>query len=1711
MARGNQFGTFGGVFTPSILTILGVIMYLRLAWVVGHAGLLVALGIVLVAHVISVTTGLSISSIATDKRVGAGGPYYIVSRSLGLPIGGTLGLALFLGFSFSISFYAIGFSESFLRYFALGLDPATGAPTLNAIRLCSTAAVVGLVIITFISTALAIKTQYLILGLIVLSLVSIGFGEPGVAPVITGATTPEAPPLGVLFAVFFPAVTGFTAGVNMSGDLRDPSRSIPLGTMAAIAVGFVVYVALTIFLALRVPTAALVGNPEILLDIAFSRRAVVGGIWGATLSSALGSILSAPRILQALASDGIGPKALARGYGKTSEPRNALVLAFLIALAGIAVGDLNAIAGVVSMVFIATYGFLNLSCAIESWASPDFRPEFRIPKSVSVIGAVTAVIIMIQMDFVAMLGSMLAMSAAFVYLKRRQLTLDTGDAWEGFWSSLVRQGLERLSHTRTHARNWRPNVLLFSEPATPARSGIEALSAELVSGRGILTHVALCPPERENERNATSGDQADPEGSFLRQVTTDDPVSVILATAQHHGYPGLAPNTVVLDALLPRRHPERAAALIRDLAHQEMNVLLVRPDPSPREERPRVDIWWSPTRGNLTLSIALVRFLSTTPRWQDAWFRFLLVLDETVDSDAARLGVEQRLETARVKGTVETLVAGLQGRGFTDWVLHESPEATLVLMGLIEEDEDQGPTGRGELAPLLDALRGLMLMRPSPTFTDTVELGRSTRALAVLGTTPEAEAQLPALCLPTNPELAQPAARIDEQLLETLRGYHEEVEAPTEARRVALLESIRALTRRQLDHIARAAELPERSRRLRAASRVIGSLVFQCRRLLEEHEGALQGMTRGARDEALARLRRLLDALIQEAPDTIPMLRSREELAVVPGEDRDEARARARLRVHARLAAGPVEVRVPLRRLTRFHATIEVQRALDQQARAGWRASSHLLVGLSGAINALARGLTSALQSGDGGETCARLMVAERARVLATLDELIVAARAERDGRSVALMQAGRGITQALCDDLGRVDPGWWARRARRTRPRKLSQAWEAHINESEGQRETDRALLESARLALLILGAQAQVLTAARRVEDAFGPRFEAVVRRPYERLIDALSKAGGADDSLPDVEELQPVLDIHVIHEDLVEESRKAYGALPEESRVLSEESIAALLEGREDSLQVVTVPARRVIQVLAESEILAGTQEALSQAAVAERHALEVARDTVRLVDFQLTDLRAEEGLSQEAILDRIKPAVDDGIARCQTEHARLVAASEALPVVVEQRLKQFMQRSQTGQLGGTSSELDESVGARTGRRAVRGLRVMGAGASALVGDMMSALLYRRSAGVLAARALTRPSDEREHLVRRMADQVRASMPEPAVFEAVPTYYRQLFLGQTTINESFWIGRSRELALAQDAVARHRGGASGVLLLTGRPGAGKSALAGTITNRLVDPERACVVTPPGGGALEHSALRRALERATDRAGEPEAVLRALPEGSTLVFDDLELWFERRTGGLALLDEILQLVDDHGRQTLFVLVIGRDALDFLDRVRGLSARALSVIACEAVDARDLAAMILTRHRSTGRRFMLGARSERTFQRWRMARLFNRYFDRAGGNPGAAMAAWLAHIEQVDGKRLGMRWPSHDAPALPIQSLRPEWLAVLMEFVLHKELTWERLGRVTGLAERELRERAGVLLRMGLLVESKEGVLTQNRFVDAQVLDALDDMEVLP
>ena len=634
MAAQNKFGAFSGVFTPSILTILGVIMYMRLGWVVGQAGLITAIGIIVLAHLISLTTGLSISSIATDKKIKTGGIYYMLSRSLGLPMGGSIGITMFVGTALSISLYIIGFCENFLGIEMI--QEITGlSDSINDYRILGSIILLALVVIAFISTSIAIKTQFFILGAIVLSLLSIGIGlftgEPSTSENISWLPVADGVSLTVVFAIFFPAVTGFTAGVAMSGDLKNPQKNIPFGTMAAILTGFIIYVGLAIGLALFVDRQLLLEDNNFLMKIAWSSPLVVAGIWGATLSSALGGILGGPRILQAMSRDRITPKVFGKGFGVNNEPRNALIFTFLLAEAGILIGELDVIAAIVSMFYIAAYGFINLSFALERWASADFRPSFRISKWVGIIGFAACFGVMFKLDTPVMFLSMIILAGIYFYIKRKKLELDFGDVWQSVWSSIARAILHRIDIKGLEERNWRPNIILFSG-GSKNRTHLIQFGKDLVGNQGFLSNFDLIPDKsskvlfKKRQHFVTDEFILKNAGVFTITQECKNIYEGIEAISSTYGFGGVEPNTVLFGWARQSEDPVRFAKMIRSLGELDLNILMMDYDKdSGFGKKEIIDVWCRGGGNNCNLVLSLIKFMWLSDTWKEARIRILMV------------------------------------------------------------------------------------------------------------------------------------------------------------------------------------------------------------------------------------------------------------------------------------------------------------------------------------------------------------------------------------------------------------------------------------------------------------------------------------------------------------------------------------------------------------------------------------------------------------------------------------------------------------------------------------------------------------------------------------------------------------------------------------------------------------------------------------------------------------------------------------------------------------------------------------------------------------------------------------------------------------------------------------------------------------------------------------------------------------------------------
>lgn len=686
-ATASGLGTFGGVYTPSILTILGVIMYLRFGWVVGNAGLINTLIIVTLSTSITFLTALSICAIATDKVVRVGGAYYMISRSLGLETGGAVGISLYFAQALSVALYTIGFAESVVQTF----------PSLSQLYVALIITIlVGILALT--SADIAIKAQYFIMAAIALSLLSLVFGHPlpDATPQVFNRVPKDAADFWSVFAVFFPAVTGIMAGVNMSGDLRDPIRSIPTGTLAAVGTGYVIYMVLPILLATRADVASLVNNPLVMQDIALWGPAILLGVWGATLSSAIGSILGAPRVLQALARDGVLPiwlSFLGNGHGRDDEPRNGTILTLAIAIAAVCVNKLDLIAPVLSMFFLTTYFVLNIAAAIEGFLqSPSFRPTFKVHWSFSLLGAIGCLGVMFLINAIATVVAAIIVLVIYFWLQQREIRATWGDVRYGLWMALISKGIFQIDH-EYDPKNWRPHMLVLSGAPQKRWSLIE-LADGFSHNRSLLTVSSVLPSgsrdlARQVKLEKTIRDYLDKRGvqALVRVVTADDPFEGGLNLVETYGLGSLVPNTIVLgDTEEPSRH-EAYCQMIAKIHYSKRNVVIFRENKGNSFGfRRRIDVWWGGMQNNGSLMLLLAYLLRTDINWRNAKIYLKLVVPDNTAAAAARSNLDSFVKGLRID--VVSKIIEAQGRSFFEILHHSSKNADLIFLGMAQPGEN---------------------------------------------------------------------------------------------------------------------------------------------------------------------------------------------------------------------------------------------------------------------------------------------------------------------------------------------------------------------------------------------------------------------------------------------------------------------------------------------------------------------------------------------------------------------------------------------------------------------------------------------------------------------------------------------------------------------------------------------------------------------------------------------------------------------------------------------------------------------------------------------------------------------------------------------------------------------------------------------------------------------------------------------------------------
>lgn len=705
----NQKANFGTlpVFVTSISTILGAILFLRFGYAVSHVGFLGVVGIILLGHMVTVPAALAVAEIATNQKVQGGGAYFIISRSFGLNIGAAIGIALYLSQAISVAFYVIAFAEAFnplIDWFG-----SQWGIQINDLRFISLPAMILLSVIMLTRGAnVGMKFLYGVVSLLFAALILFFLGKGGDPPervdLVSRISRPDN--FFYVFTIVFPAFTGLAAGLGLSGDLKDPSRSIPRGTIAATIAGFVVYLFVAYKLVISVPLDEMAADQLIMQRIALWGPIIPIGLAAASLSSSLGSVIVAPRTLQAIAADKVFPSARMNSWLKfgrqgSNEPVNASVISLIIAFFFVIVGDIDFVARIISMFFMVTYGAICLISFLEHFAAdPAYRPTFRSRWYFSLIGALMSFWLMFKMNTPYAILSLFIMGLFYYMIS------ESGERQKGlvklfrgvvFQLSRQLQVFAQRADKEDLNRHWRPFAICISEDSFKRRSAFDLLrwiSYKYGFGtyihyiKGLLNSKTNQQSREDLEKllNLASGSR---NRVYLDTIISPSYTSAIAQVIQLSGISGKGNNLILFE--FSRSNPQSLDEPLKNfelIRSTGFDVCVMNTSYKGFGYRREIHVWIGPQDyGNANLMILLSYIILGHPEWSRAVIKIFALFFEN-ELDIRRERLEELIRSGRLPISPANLelVARPLDRSNKEVVEKHSADAGLIIMGYDAED-----------------------------------------------------------------------------------------------------------------------------------------------------------------------------------------------------------------------------------------------------------------------------------------------------------------------------------------------------------------------------------------------------------------------------------------------------------------------------------------------------------------------------------------------------------------------------------------------------------------------------------------------------------------------------------------------------------------------------------------------------------------------------------------------------------------------------------------------------------------------------------------------------------------------------------------------------------------------------------------------------------------------------------------------------------------
>jgi len=1495
----------------------------------------------------------------------------------------------------------------------------------------------------------------------------------------------------------------------MSGDLKDPNRSIPFGTLASIAVGFVVYIGLAVGFAFFINRDLLVNDNNLLMTIAWSSQLVNMRIWGATLSSAMGGLLGGPRILQAISKDKLTPKILGKGFGINNEPRNALIFAFLIAEAGILIGELNMIARIVSMFYIASYGFINIAFALEKWASLDFRPKFVISKWVGIIGFIACFAVMFKLDTLAMVLAFLIMTGIYLLLKKRELRLDLGDVWQSVWSSIVRTSLHKMDLKELEERNWRPNILLFSE-STDLRPHLIRIGKDIVGNHGFLSNFDLVENKSarvlfpKHKQSIQTEDSLTLKGIFTRRQSCRDFYEGVEMIARTYGFSGIEPNTVLLNWDSQSKRPLRFAEMVQTLTDLDLNVLMM--DFSIKEgfgKYKNIDIWWRGRGNNGNLTLALIKFLWLSDNWRHANVRLLVVNPVNEEKERIQREIHQVIDNLRIQAEIRIINNQVEQRPFYEIIRNESRYSDLVFLGIPELKQGKGEEFVNKTNALCSEIGTVVLVKASSYFKELkVGVKQESPLTSQTNLKPDdvtdTDQTKPEISLPDKSILSESTRLIADQIHQMHRKFELEYIRNIIQKNDEILHGFEVLTNEFFTYIKSRKRPKDKSG---VAGIIRAGLRKSFSRIKAQYQLIIKDFSEIQKDRLSNGIQYILselDNIIQKSPDNFTLNLTDRDLL---GQKDDPARVKrfkSVKRILKKISRKPVFYKVRFRQIiktyipgTFFPSIITyldeigiVQMQFETELQKLTRTFN------DSSLNLENKALNDQLSD--------EVILAEEDFIRNKIQQINQLHLNEYRRCNKEFSLRATETVQQISNHLNLVHPNSFIVKNRETETVKAKRK----VNAIPALWMKNQTLLfGSALLEINLIIFAFRIRNLLKELNKQVNSILRNTLTNPQSEFHDFLGSYQKALDSghIPfgyesKTEVQQNIKNlINNLIDELLRKIRKSLILLPDSLEIISRETMDNYRKDQYNTVETFQVSARRLLDHLIQNELIEPLQELLSD------------------LPANVTELNNElQNINRFLAFSSLQTDHDDQ-PMAVNEFKDLVKEQTKLVSGINQRsneIKEKFEHEFTFRINNIEDKLSQYAfleNAQHFKQYVKGKDARSRRAVVTksfikfrdqLNRQINQLWYRQSKGILLAEKLKSTEYIKETRINELLNVREEVTSDPDILGRLPFYYKQLFLSKHHHYNDFWVGRQEELEQAEKTIHRYRTGFRGALMVTADHNAGKSFFCQYLANKYFEGNSIFHLSPPVGGSIDPKIFKHQFEEITGVSGIWDTIFGKIPAGSVMIIEDLELWWEKSVQGSVVIKELIQLIVDYSYKCMFIINANIHSYRIINKINNIQAFLLNNIELQPLVSRQLEQIIMLRHDSSNLRIKLRDRAMNKFRSWEYARLFSKYFNYSGGNPGVAMQAWISNITAIDNHTITIRYPR--IPDLSdLEMMDDDLFILIIQIILHKKITIEKLYRIYLLeesnSETESKGNKKIKLVKGIEILKRSGIIDSN------------------